>query len=186
EEYKNLLYATHCIAQGRTKRWIFVWTFNPTVKINTRLSEKSLFFRKYTEDLISFFCQICKWANIEISKHSSGYLICIIPSSKMLTFKPWTNKKRKNNSDEGLKKFIKIDSSNAEARLEVDANLNDVAADEPLAADTKTIRLVIQKKDNSVTELNVEFYTGDVAGFKWMESLINYAQDNPYLLKNGQ
>lgn len=37
EEYKNLLYATHCIAQGRTKRWILVWTFNPTVKINVSI-----------------------------------------------------------------------------------------------------------------------------------------------------
>uniref|UniRef100_A0AC34GT37 U6 small nuclear RNA (adenine-(43)-N(6))-methyltransferase n=1 Tax=Panagrolaimus sp. ES5 TaxID=591445 RepID=A0AC34GT37_9BILA len=188
EEYKNLLYATHCIAQGRTKRWILVWTFNPTIKVNTRLANKILSFSKNNEDVMSFFCQICKWSNIEVTKHSSGNFICFIPSSKMVSFKPWKNKKRKNGSNEASKKFMKIDSSNTNGRVEINLILDDKSNDsetcatvvtEPQLFDAKNIRLVVNKKANSSRELNVEFFINDMAGFRWLESLINYVQANP-------
>uniref|UniRef100_A0A914YV84 U6 small nuclear RNA (adenine-(43)-N(6))-methyltransferase n=1 Tax=Panagrolaimus superbus TaxID=310955 RepID=A0A914YV84_9BILA len=191
EEYKNLIYATHCIAQGRTKRWVLVWTFNPTIKVNSRLANKTLSFSKNKDDVISFFCQICKWANVEVSKHSSGYLICFIPSSKMLSFKPWKTKKRKNDNNEVPKKFMKIHSPNTQDRAEINSNISDknnadsqlsvteVTVNQPQLVDAKNIRLVVNKNANSSSQLNVEFFNNDMAGFRWLESLINYVNGNP-------
>ena len=37
DEFKDVLFNSHCISQGKTQRWVLVWTFDPSLKIHVSL-----------------------------------------------------------------------------------------------------------------------------------------------------